>query len=606
MDSEARNPAQTARLRLVDLRVDGEHVLHFGGGFSGVLAGNGTRSAAARAIACTIVGPRPAGASGAIDVAGSLVSVWSLPTPLLPHDAPVVIDPDLVRSLWTATTTRARGRLAAEHGVCRLEVHRLEAQLAELGVTAAAAAEPAPHSPEAGLPEPSAHDQDAELATFMQSVKTYGRVESLVAALEPEPVPEAQHLAELVDANVALTRRRAEVGDGADIDFDAADRRLKLARIEAALTSGAVGHAERYEIERRHRAVVDAEKHLSEVGPRRRPRAIVRYDAAVAAEQQALADVGIDSYAMFLLALTPGESRPDERARQAAHDELVAATAAFEQATLLRDLPSRVELETRAQVLRDHARTLLGREPGRDLSADLRTLRARRADYDDRLRELVMVLQTAGTAVGDDPVADARRFLMSPPSIQIDQQREWPMPGPRWTGRVEDSTFQMPGDARQPVDAVAVPGPQQPPEPAGPSAVELAQIEALERELAEQRQRADDLEEQMAELEAARTSDLAQLSPEALMSALQSTLAAYRAGTVLDGKVPLVFDGVLDRLRPEACDAAIEVLLRADDLQAIVVSNDPLVVQRIHSAGGTIVQWPAPESSARDAAQFTG
>src|SRR5204862_38956 len=63
MDSEARDPADT-RLRLVDLRVDGEHLLHFGGGFSGVLAGNGTRSTAARAIACTIVGPRPSGVSG--------------------------------------------------------------------------------------------------------------------------------------------------------------------------------------------------------------------------------------------------------------------------------------------------------------------------------------------------------------------------------------------------------------------------------------------------------------------------------------------------------------------------------------------------------------
>ena len=89
MDSEARNPADTTRLRLVDLRVDGEHLLHFGGGFSVVLAGNGTRSAAARAIASTIVGPRPTGASGAIDIAGSLVSVWSLPAPLLPLDAPM-------------------------------------------------------------------------------------------------------------------------------------------------------------------------------------------------------------------------------------------------------------------------------------------------------------------------------------------------------------------------------------------------------------------------------------------------------------------------------------------------------------------------------------
>jgi hypothetical protein len=345
--------------------------------------------------------------------------------------------------------------------------------------------------------------------------------------------------------------------------------------------------------------VVEAEKHLSEVGRRRRPRAVVRYDAAVAAEQKTLADAGIDSYAMFLMAVSSGETQRDERARQAALNELASASAAYEQAMRLRELPSRAELETRAQVLRDHARTVLGREPGRDLSADLRTLRVRRADYDYRMRELVAVLERTGTSVGDDPLADARRFLMSPPSIKIEQQREWPMPGARHAGRLDEAdAFQMPGDARQPVDG--------PPEPVGPSAVELAQIETLERELAEVQQHVGELEQQMTELEAARTADLAQLSPEAFVSALQSTLAAYRAGTVLDGKVPLVLDGVLDRIGPDACDAAVDILLRADDLQAIVVSNEPAVVQRIGSAGGTMVRWPEPDHQAHDAAHLTG
>jgi len=596
MDSEARDPAVT-RLRLVDLRVDGEHLLHFGGGFSGVLAGNGNRSTAARAIACTIVGPRPTGASGAIDIAGSLVSVWSLPTPLLPHDAPVVIDPDLVRSLWASTTAGIRGRLAAEHATCGFDLHRIEAALAQFGVKADAAAPPEPIA--AGAPAEPRPQEDDELATFMQSVKTYGRVESLVAALEPEPYPEALHLAELVDANVALTRQRAEIGDGVDIDFDTAERRVKLARIEAAVSSGAVGPDARFEIERRHRAVVEAEKHLSEVGRRRRPRAVVRYDAAVAAEQKTLAEAGIDSYAMFLMALSSGETQRDERARQAALDELASASAAYEQALRLRELPSRAELETRAQVLREHARNVLGREPGRDLSADLRTLRVRRADYDDRMRELVAVLERTGTVVGDDPLADARRFLMSPPSIHIEAQREWPMPGARRPGRLDEAdAFPMPGDARQPSD--------EPCEPAGPSAVELAQIEVLERELAEVQQRVDELEQQMTELESARTADLAQLSPEAFASALQSTLAAYRAGTVLDGKVPLVLDGVLDRIGPDACQAAVDILLRADDLQAIVVSNEPAVVQRIGSAGGTMVRWPESDRQAQDIPHLTG
>jgi hypothetical protein len=592
MDSQARNPADTPRLRLVDLRVDGEHLLHFGGGFSCVLAGNGNRTMAARAIAYTIVGPRPSGASGAIDLDGSLVSVWSLPTPLLPRDAPVVVDPDLVRSLWQESAMRRRGELAAAHATGMLEAQRIEAALDALGAHRADVAENALPRAIGASDGANASDQDQEVARFMESVKTYGLVESLIAGLEPEPLPEALHLAELVDANAALTRQHDEIGDGVDVDFEAAERRLKLARIEAALTSGTVGPEHRFEIERRHRAVVEAEQSVSHVGPRRRARAVARYDAAVAAEQTALAHVGIDSYAIFLMALSAGEVRHGPEAQQAAAEELTAASAAFATAQRLRDLPSRTELDTRARILRDHARTLLGREPGRDLSTELRSLRVKRADYDERLRELVRVLQSSGTTVGNDPVADARRFLLSPPSIQIGQQREWPMPGARRAGRLEEAeAFPMPGDEPRATETPV------PPEPvAGPSALELAQIEALEDELADQRQRVAGLEAEMRGLEAARYGSFADLSPEALTSALECTLAAYRAGDVLAGKVPLVLDGVLDRLRPESCEAAVQLLVAATDIQSIVVSNDPQVMQCIRHAGGTIVRWPEPET----------
>jgi hypothetical protein len=565
-----------------------------------VLAGNGTRSIAARAIACTIVGPRPSGASGAIDLDGSLVSVWSLPTPLLPQGAPVVVDPDLVRALWQESSARQRSKLAADHAACMFEGHRIEAELEQLGARRPDdEADAAPVV--AAVPATAAVDeQDREVATFMESVKTYGRVEALLAALEPEPLPEALHLAELVDANTALSRQREELGDGGDVDLEAADRRLKMARIEAALTSGAVGHEQRYKIERRHRAVVEAEKRLSSVGDRRRPRAVLKYDAAVAAEQQALGDAGIDSYAMFLMALSSGEVRRDEQAQRAAADELVAASAAYETALRLRDVPSRAELDTRARVLRDHARTLLGREPAHDLSTDLRSLRGRRADYEQRRQELIALLRSTGTAVGDDPVADARRFLLAPPSIQIEQQRDWPMPGARWAGRLDDAdAWPKPGEEPRPAEAIAEPAVPAAPQP---SAVELAEIETLERALAEQKQRLADVEAKMRELEAARAGSFVDLSPDAITNALQSTLAAYRAGAVLAGKVPVVFDGVLDRIRPDACDAAVQLLLAATDIQSIVVSNDPQVMQRIRDAGGTIVRWP----EAKNAEPVTG
>jgi hypothetical protein len=110
----------------------------------------------------------------------------------------------------------------------------------------------------------------------------------------------------------------------------------------------------------------------------------------------------------------------------------------------------------------------------------------------------------------------------------------------------------------------------------------------------------------MSELETMREADLGQLSPAAFQRALQSTLEAYRAGSVLAGRVPLVFDGVLDRISPETCDAAVEALASAADLQAIIVSNEPPVMQRIRDAGGTIVHWPESETEREGAAQFTG
>src|SRR5262245_26858762 len=211
MESEARNP-DTARLRLVDLRIDGEHLLHFGGGLSGVLAQNGNRSTAAHAIARTIVGPRPSGASGAIDIAGTLVSVWSLPSPMLPQDAPVVVDRELVRGLFANELTRRRGQLAAAHAACVIDGHRIDAELAALGVepeleaVLGEAPEPEPPVP----PKPA--NADEQLAVFMRSVQTYAKVESLVASLEPEPLDEALHLADLIESNAEMTRARETLG----------------------------------------------------------------------------------------------------------------------------------------------------------------------------------------------------------------------------------------------------------------------------------------------------------------------------------------------------------------------------------------------------------
>ena len=65
-------------------------------------------------------------------------------------------------------------------------------------------------------------------------------------------------------------------------------------------------------------------------------------------------------------------------------------------------------------------------------------------------------------------------------------------------------------------------------------------------------------------------------------------------------------DGVLDRLSADACDAGVQALARAADLQTIVVSNDPNVVQRIRNVGGGVVRWPTTGIPQPDPAWFTG
>ena len=72
-----------ARLRLVDLRVRPGRQLHLGGSLAGVLTETRDRSAAANWIAATVAGPRPPETDGSIDLGGEIVSVHSLPSPML-------------------------------------------------------------------------------------------------------------------------------------------------------------------------------------------------------------------------------------------------------------------------------------------------------------------------------------------------------------------------------------------------------------------------------------------------------------------------------------------------------------------------------------------
>src|SRR6187397_489453 len=148
MEFDSRNSDTTARLRLVDVRLNaGETSLHFGGGLAGVYTATADRSAAAHQIVATVTGPRPADAAGSVDINGRVVSVHSLPPLPLPPSAPAVLDRDDLSAHWQALCARRRGDLAATHASRRLERHRISAALDRARARDAGRLEPAGRQP---------------------------------------------------------------------------------------------------------------------------------------------------------------------------------------------------------------------------------------------------------------------------------------------------------------------------------------------------------------------------------------------------------------------------------------------------------------------------
>ena len=534
MDSEARHPDALGRLRVFDLGIGSERRLHLGGGFACVLAGTRERSAAARWIATTIVGSRSTASDDAIDIASEAMSMPRPQSPLLPLRAPAVLDFDVLRTLWRDDCARRRELMGATHASHRLELQRIDVALER--VRALQAPPPAPEG-----------RRDTDVSAFKAAAQAYVRVQTLLAAIDalpPEPSPEALELANAWEANVALLRQRGQLGAPPESDVDPADRGVPVARSPAATGSGAVGREARTELERLHRAVVAAEARIFKRrrGPRRH--AVARYNKAVAAERAALARVGVDSYAAFLLGASEHEFESEDRARPAPDEEHAERVN---------------ELTARAQQLRARARALLGREPGDDLANDLRALPTDAPARADRIRELADCLRRAGVEVLDDVVGRARVFLESPPSVHIPAAPAWPTPVAR-------------------------------------SVVPLSEVETLERQRVEEEQLLEEIEVEMLRLDATRDADLARLAPGDFVRVVEAMLDAYRAGEVLEGHLPMVLDGVLDGVDGEVRDAAVLALADAGDVPVIVVTDDAEVTKRISDAGGTIVRWPEPEA----------
>jgi len=325
-------------------------------------------------------------------------------------------------------------------------------------------------------------------------------------------------------------------------------------------------------LERSHTGVDAAEKDLIDAKRRHRNRAVARYEQAVAIELVALADAGIESYASFV-ALVVAAAEADAGGRATAEAELEAACDALDQSRMVRDVPTRRELAQREELIRSRATELLGRPPGEDPERELRALRVEPERSPETINAIAEALAEGGVDPAGDIVPTARVFVAG---VDVGAPT------------AEPAVWIVPDSDAPAVDTED-------------DAEVIAELEAERR--TQDRQLAE-IEQEMARLEGLGA-DVASLGADDLTPAIDALFAQYRAGVLLDGTLPLVIDGVLDGIARDAREGAIQRFAGADDIQIIVVSDDPEVLQGLACAGAALVRWPelaSPEASARSGA----
>ena len=437
-----------------------------------------------------------------------------------------------------------------------------------------AAGEPEDREPETVSPKTDGPDGQAPLRAQLRE---------LLEELETLPagqLPEGELLAEAWEAHAALVRLREAVEPVPSADVAAIEHRVDTARAIVAETSESVPDDARVQIEACHRAVVEAEAELFAAKRRHRSRAITKYEHAVAAELMTLADAGLDSHASFLLAIDEGTAAANVAKRRRAQAELEEARAELDEVLQIPDMPTRAELEEREALMRTRAAELLGREPGADPGGELRALRVPTEDRVEVLEEITEALHAADVVVTGDPAYCARVFLASP------------------AGRSPAAADGFPAAAAPPSPVNLAPA------PAPVASARMADIETLEQQRFAHDRALEQLDTDLAAIDAVYNADFRYLPAHELTRAVHVLLDLYRAGQLLEGRLPLVLDGALDGLGAPGREAAVQVLAQAVDVQTIVVTDDLEVMQSVANAGGTLVRWPQLHDGDQDASKL--
>ena len=469
-------------------------------------------------------------------------------------------------------------------------------------------AEPAP---------PDVSGLEAALAAYKDQVVT-----------DATPSPERAALAERwTDAN-----RRLSEAPGADppawllVPAEEALERARQALAHAEQTAGtaSMDSDAASRVEDAHRRVLDAEQRMMD-----RPGMLAKrkVDAALEAEREALAAVGVKSYNDYLQIMANRDNDDADRRVAAARAAVADAEAVWEELHRPLPTPERTAVEAELKSLRSEIASLLGREvPDDEVEQSLLGSTAGESG-DGALAALIDALRAAGADPGDDePVSAAESFLRdvavqrrrredaetgmsaadreaawvdkTAAELAAELQSEEPQPSAEMASRLAD--LRARSEAANDEVTAAEQALQEARDQASQvenSAELLAAAQARATEAAVARERAEAelrrLEEDDARAESVsgpvEIADLKNVAPLEAEIYVLGRLASIRATAAAGGSAALVLAEGFDGLADEGRSRLLDLLARASAVvQVVVLSDDSEMVRWAERLGGDI------------------
>lgn len=459
---------------------------------------------------------------------------------------------------------------------------------------------------EAVLAEPEA----ADLSALEAALAAYDEQ----ASESTEPDPERQSLAD----RWADAQRRLADAPGADppawllVPAEEALQRARqtLQHAEQTAGSASIDPDAAARVEEAHRRVLDAEQRMMDKPGMLSKRKV---EAALDAERDALASIGVKSYNDYLQIMATRDSDDADKRIAAARAAVADAEAVWEELHRPLPTPERTAVEAELKSLRAEAKALLRRSvPDDELEAALRGP-SENESAGQTLAVLVDAVRAAGGEPGDDPVGAARALIrdvvaqrrrredaetgMSAAAreaawvektageLAADLEAQEPQPSPEVAGRLAEARARSEAANEEMIAAEqALERARERAALAAGASELMAAAEARVSEAAVARERAEaelrrlEQDESQQELEPAGPVEVADLKDVVPLEAelyVLGRLASVRAAATGGSGAPLVVDEGFASLDDGARGRLLDLLARASAVvQVVVVSDD--------------------------------